>query len=153
MEKIIGNPVIGLIIRLVLAGVLLYAGAVKIFEPHAARDAILAYRIFPPSFAPVLGYALPTLEIGLGMLLLLGLFVRFAGLATALLMFGFVIGIASVWLRGYSIDCGCFGGGGDISPQGRASRYTLEIVRDGIFALMGLWLYKWPNTPLALERI
>ncbi len=153
MEKIIGNPVIGLIIRLILAGVLLYAGAVKIFEPHAARDAILAYRIFPPSFAPVLGYALPTLEIGLGMLLLLGLFVRFAGLATALLMFGFVIGIASVWLRGYSIDCGCFGGGGDISPQGRASRYTLEIVRDGIFALMGLWLYKWPNTPLALERI
>ncbi len=153
MEKIIGNPVNGLIIRLVLAGVLLYAGAVKIFEPHAARDAILAYRIFPPSFAPVLGYALPTLEIGLGMLLLLGLFVRFAGLATALLMFGFVIGIASVWLRGYSIDCGCFGGGGDISPQGRASRYTLEIVRDGIFALMGLWLYKWPNTPLALERI
>jgi len=153
MEKIIGNPVIGLIIRLVLAGVLLYAGAVKIFEPHAARDAILAYRIFPPSFAPVLGYALPTLEIGLGMLLLLGLFVRFAGLATALLMLGFVIGIASVWLRGYSIDCGCFGGGGDISPQGRASRYTLEIVRDGIFALMGLWLYKWPNTPLALERI
>jgi hypothetical protein len=153
MEKIIGNPVIGLIIRLVLAGVLLYAGAVKIFEPHAARDAILAYRIFPPSFAPVLGYALPTLEIGLGMLLLLGLFVRFAGLATALLMLGFVIGIASVWVRGYSIDCGCFGGGGDISPQGRASRYTLEIVRDGIFALMGLWLYKWPNTPLALERI
>jgi uncharacterized membrane protein YphA (DoxX/SURF4 family) len=153
MEKIIGNPVIGLIIRLVLAGVLLYAGAVKIFEPHAARDAILAYRIFPPSFAPVLGYALPTLEIGLGMLLLLGLFVRFAGLATALLMLGFVIGIASVWLRGYSIDCGCFGGGGDISPQGRASRYTLEIVRDGIFALMGLWIYKWPNTPLALERI
>jgi uncharacterized membrane protein YphA (DoxX/SURF4 family) len=153
MGKIFGNPIIGFIIRIVLAGVLIYAGAVKIFEPHAARDAILAYRIFPPSVAPVLGYALPALEIGLGLLLLLGLFVRIAGLLSALLMIGFIFGIASVWIRGYSIDCGCFGGGGDISPEGRASRYTMEIIRDGIFALMGLWLYKWPNTPLSLEKI
>ena len=153
MKKIFGNPLLGLVFRLVLAGVLIYAGGVKIFEQHAARDAILAYRIFPPSVAPVLGYALPALEIGLGLLLLLGLFVRIAGLLSALLMIGFMCGIASVWARGYSIDCGCFGGGGDISPEGRASRYTLEIIRDGIFALMGLWLYKWPNTPLSLERI
>ena len=24
-----------------------------------------------------------------------------------------ILGIASVWIRGYNIDCGCFGGGGD----------------------------------------
>lgn len=152
MKKILGNPAIGLVFRLVLAGVLIYAGGVKIFEPHGARDAILAYRVFPPSVAPFLGYALPAVEIGLGLLLLVGLFVRISGLVTALLMLGFVAGIASVWYRGYSIDCGCFGGGGDISPEGRASRYTVEIIRDSIFALMGFWLYKWPNTLLSLEK-
>lgn len=152
MNKILGNPAIGLVFRLVLAGVLIYAGGVKIFEPHGARDAILAYRVFPPSVAPFLGYALPAVEIGLGLLLLVGLFVRISGLVTALLMLGFVAGIASVWYRGYSIDCGCFGGGGDISPEGRASRYTVEIIRDSIFALMGFWLYKWPHTLLALEK-
>ena len=152
MNKFFGNTAIGFVFRIVLAGVLIYAGGVKIFEPHGARDAILAYRVFPPSFAPFLGYALPAIEIGLGLLLLVGLFVRISGLVSAILMLGFVAGIGSVWYRGYSIDCGCFGGGGDISPEGRASRYTVEIIRDALFAGMGFWLYKWPNTLLSLEK-
>ncbi len=147
-----GNPAFGLVSRLVLAGVLLYAGGVKIMEPHGARDAILAYRVFPPSWAPVLGYAMPLLEIGLGLLLLVGLFTRLSGLVAALLMLAFVAGIASVWARGYSIDCGCFGGGGDISPQGRAVRYSQEIARDLLFAGLGFWLFVWPRTLLSLEK-
>lgn len=144
-------PVIGLVNRIILAGVLLYAGGVKLFEAHGARDAINAYRIFPPSWAPTLGYLLPLLEVGLGLLLLVGLFTRISALITAILMLAFVAGIASVWSRGYSIDCGCFGGGGDISPEGRASRYTQEILRDLLFAGLGFWLVKWPTTRLSLE--
>jgi uncharacterized membrane protein YphA (DoxX/SURF4 family) len=144
-------PTVGLFNRLILAFVLLYAGGVKIFEQHGARDAILAYRLFPVSWASTLGYALPLLEIALGLLLLVGLFTRLSALITALLMLGFVGGIASVWARGYSIDCGCFGGGGDISPEGRASRYTQEILRDLLFAGMGFWLVQWPRTRLSLE--
>ena len=67
-------------------------------------------------------------------------------------MVAFVAGIASVWARGYSIDCGCFGGGGDISPEGRATRYTQEIIRDLAFTLMALWLARWPRTKYSLER-
>ena len=144
-------PTIGLLNRVILAAILLYAGGVKMFEPHGARDAINAYRIFPPSWAPAMGYALPALEIALGLLLLVGLFTRVSALITALLMLAFVAGIASVWSRGYSIDCGCFGGGGDISPAGRASRYTQEILRDLLFAGLGFWLVKWPATRLSLE--
>lgn len=145
--------IVATVFRFLLAGILLYAGGIKIMEPHGARDAIFAYRIFPPSWGSVLGYALPLLEIGLGLLLLIGLFVRISALVTAILMLAFVAGIASVWSRGYSIDCGCFGGGGDISPEGRASRYTQEILRDLLFAGMGFWLYARPRTLLALEKI
>ena len=145
--------IVATVFRFLLAGILLYAGGIKIMEPHGARDAIFAYRIFPPSWGSVLGYALPLLEIGLGLLLLIGLFVRISALVTAILMLAFVAGIASVWSRGYSIDCGCFGGGGDISPEGRASRYTQEILRDLLFAGMGFWLYAKPRTLLALEKI
>ena len=67
-------------------------------------------------------------------------------------MLGFVAGIASVWARGYSIDCGCFGGGGDISPAGRAARYSREIARDLLFCGLGFWLYVWPRTLLSLEK-
>ena len=151
-NRVWGNPAIGLIFRLVLAGVLLYAGAIKMLEAHGARDAINAYRVFPPSWAPLLGYILPALEIGLGLLLLVGLFVRVSALVTALLMLGFVAGISSVWVRGYSIDCGCFGGGGDISAHGRAVRYSQEIARDMMFAGMGFWLFKWPRTLVSLEK-
>ena len=137
--------------RFILAGVLLYAGVIKMLEPHGARDAINAYRVFPPAWAPTLGYALPLLEIAIGMLLIAGLYVRICGALTAVLMVAFVAGIASVWARGYSIDCGCFGGGGDISPAGRAARYSQEIARDLLFAAMAVWLTARPKTLWALE--
>ena len=152
MKNFLGNESVGTRFRVILSGILLYAGGIKLFEPHGARDAILAYRIFSPSIAPVLGYALPILEIALGIFLLVGLFVRLSAIITAVLMLGFIAGIASVWVRGYSIDCGCFGGGGDISPEGRATRYTQEIIRDFLFTLLALWLARWPRTKYSLER-
>lgn len=152
MKKFFGNKGVGLIFRTTLAGVLIYAGGVKLFEPNGARDAILAYRIFPPELAPVLGYALPVIEIAVGIFLLVGLFVRASAAITGLLMLGFIVGIVSVWVRGYSIDCGCFGGGGDIDPAGRNTRYTLEVIRDSAFVLMSFWLYRWPKTLFSLEQ-
>ena len=152
MRRIWGNPWLGLILRLILAGVLLYAGTVKLFEPNGAREAIVAYRIFSgASTTTILGWALPIGEVLLGVLLLVGLFVRWAALGTALLMTAFITGIASVWARGYSIDCGCFGGGGDISGDGLTWRYTSEILRDLLFTGMGVWLVAWPGTRLALD--
>jgi len=152
VTRIWGNPWIGLVLRLVLAGVLLYAGTVNLLEPNGAREAIVAYRIFSgTATTAILGWALPIGEILLGVLLLAGLFVRWAALATALLMTGFIAGIASVWARGYSIDCGCFGGGGDISGDGVTWRYTSEILRDFLFVGMGVWLVTWPGTRLALD--
>ena len=151
-RSVTGNVWIGMVFRLILAAVLIYAGVAKVFEPDGARNAILAYRIFDANIASVLGWALPIGEIIIGLLLLVGLFVRWAGLATALLMIGFVVGIASVWMRGYNIDCGCFGGGGDITGEGKNWRYLSEILRDLLFTGMGVWLIAWPMTALGLER-
>ncbi len=142
---------IGLVLRIALAGVLGWAGAVKLVEPNGARDAIIAYRVFPPSWVDFLGWALPGVEVVLAILLLVGLFTRWAALATALLMVGFIVGISSVWIRGYSIDCGCFGGGGDISEEGKTWRYTSEILRDVLFTAMALWLVRWPRTKFSLD--
>ena len=69
MRKIWGNPWIGLVFRLVLAGVLIYAGAIKLFEPDGARDAIVAYRIFGGSIPSILGWVMPIAEVIIGLLL------------------------------------------------------------------------------------
>ena len=142
----------GTVLRLVLSGVLFWSGIAKLVETdQSRREAILAYRVFPPSWAEFLGWALPAVEVGLAALLLLGLFTRFAAIGTAVLMLGFILGISSVWIRGYSINCGCFGGG-DVSEEGKALRYTAEILRDFLFVGMATWLIAWPITKLALDR-
>ena len=43
-------------------------------------------------------------------------------------LLAFVIGFASAWARGLTIDCGCFGGGGEVAAS--ESRYPQEIARD-----------------------
>lgn len=146
------KDVIGLVFRLVLAGILGFAGLTKIFEEDGARTAIMAYRVFPVEWTGVLGWALPAMEILLAVLLLVGLFTRWAALLTGLLMVAFIAGIASVWIRGYSIDCGCFGGGGDITAEGRMWRYSSEILRDLMFAGMATWLVLRPRTLWSLDR-
>ena len=146
------KDVIGLVSRLGLAFVWGYAGIVKIFEVNGARDAILAYRIFPPEWAGPLGWALPAFEILLAILLLLGLFTRLAALASGLLMTAFIVGIASVWIRGYTIDCGCFCGGGDISAEGIDAKYARDIARDFLFVGMSAWLVVRPRSLWSLDR-
>ena len=64
----------------------------------------------------------------------------------------FVIGIASAWARGISIDCGCFGGGGQVTWERAVAQYPVDIARDiGLF-LCGLWLVVRPATPWSMDR-
>jgi len=152
MNRLISHVYAGLLARVVLAFVLGYAGIIKLLEPNGAKDAILAYRLgIPANIAQLLGYALPAVEVAVGLLLLVGLFTRQAAAVSAALMALFIVGIAQVWARGYAIDCGCFGGGGDVSYEGRHLRYTIEILRDVFFLLLAIRLYRWPHTGFSLD--
>ena len=136
--------------RLVLAGILGYAGAIKAVDPQTMVQAVQAYQLFPPAIGELIGLVLPFLEIGLALLLLIGLATRFAAAVTAVLMLAFIAGVSSAWARGLSIDCGCFGGGGEIDPG--ETRYLEEILRDvGFLALAG-WLVIFPASRFALDR-
>lgn len=142
--------------RVFLAGILAWAGLAKLVEDQGTRRrAILAYRIpgISVDMADVLGLLLPIGEVVLAAALLVGIGVRLSGLLTALLMGAFIIGIISVWVRGYSIDCGCFGGGGDVSAAGRNARYTHEILRDLLFMGAGVRLWLHPRSTWALLAV
>ena len=137
--------------RLVLGGALLVAGGLKVGNPRGAARAVQGYEIFPFEMAAYIGYALPWIEVVVGLLLVLGLFTRINGLIGALLMTAFVIGIAQAWARGLTIDCGCFGGGGQVAAE--ETRYGREIARDILFAACGAWLVLRPRTTYSLDRI
>lgn len=147
-----GRPIgdwVGLTARLVLGGVLLAAGALKVGSPLVSARAVQAYQIFPFDVAGYIGYVLPVVEIVVGLLLIAGLFTRVAAVLGTVLMVAFVAGIASAWVRGLSIDCGCFGGGGQIGAE--QTTYALDIARDLAFAALGAWLVWRPRSALALD--
>lgn len=141
---------VGLAARLVLGGVLLVAGGLKLGNPRGAARAVQGYDVMPFEVAKYLGYALPWVEVIIGLLLVLGLFTRINALLGTLLMVAFVIGIAQAWARGLTIDCGCFGGGGDVAAD--ETKYGQEIARDLGLALCGVWLVVRRRTALSLDR-
>lgn len=79
-------PWLVLALRLVLGGVWIVAGALKVTDPDASVRAVRAYRLLPETAAQLVGAGLPPVEIVLGALLVIGLGVRVAGVASALLM-------------------------------------------------------------------
>ena len=143
--------VIGLRARLFLGAGLIYAGAVKVGKPLTSERAVQAFEIFPTDLAGYIGLALPFVEILLGALLILGLFTRPVAIVSTLLMVAFIIGIAQAWARGLTIDCGCFGGGGQVAAG--ETKYGTDIARDATFALAGAWLWWRPRTLASLDRL
>lgn len=144
------QPWIGLLFRLVLGGVLLVAGLLKYQHLDKSQMAVRAYELLPIALANFLGIVLPYLEIAVGILLIIGAAVRVSAVISGLLMFAFSIGIAQAWARGLSIDCGCFGGGGQVAPG--TANYLPELVRDAGLAFMAFYLFRFPQSKFGLDR-
>jgi uncharacterized membrane protein YphA (DoxX/SURF4 family) len=144
------RPWLGTLVRLGLAAVFLVAGAAKVTDLAASGRAVNAYQLMSYDIARVIGAALPLVEIALGALLLVGLATRLAGSIAAFLLVVFISGISSAWARGLSIDCGCFGSGGQLGA-GQSPNYGPEIVRDLAFLALAVFLIIYPRTHLSLD--
>ena len=146
----LAQPWLTLLARLILGAVLLVAGALKVPNLPKSAMAVRAYEMLPIPIANFLGYTLPWIEIGLGLLLIVGVTVKISGALGGLTMLAFIIAIAQAWARGLSIDCGCFGGGGTIDPED--TKYLSEIIRDIGLMGLGIFLYLYPKGRFAIEK-
>ena len=139
-----------MIARLILGGTLIAAGYLKFDELDKSQMAVRAYELLPVSLANFLGITLPFFELAIGLLLVLGAATRISAGLSAILMIAFMIGISQAWARGLSIDCGCFGGGGQVAP-GEAD-YLTPLLRDTGLALLALYLIKFPRSRFSLDK-
>lgn len=141
--------VAGTLARLGLAAVWLVSGVLKAVDPDQTYVAVRAYDVLPKAGVEVVAAVLPWLEIGFGLLLVLGVGTRAVAVLSALLLLAFIAGVVQAWSRGLSIDCGCFGGGGAVEPGETA--YGQELLRDAGFLALAGWLAVRPTTMVALD--
>ena len=102
-----------LMVRLVLGGVFLYAGFVKIADPTTFAGDIAAYRVLPYFGNYLAAAILPWLEALCGVLLIVGFRTRGAAAVILVVTSVFMAALASTIVRGLDIDCGCFRHGGE----------------------------------------
>ena len=147
------QPWLTFVFRLILGGVLLVAGALKVTDPYSSATSVRAYQILPVDLANLLGFILPFAEVAIGIFLIVGIWVRLTAIAGGALMIMFIIAIGQAWARGISLDCGCFGKGGLLdTDELPVWNYTLEIARDIVLAAFAVYIYRFPQGKLGFDK-
>ncbi len=143
---------VGLVARLVPGIVFLYAGITKITNIPLFGRSIRAYQLLPELWmSDILAYILPVVEIIAALLLIVGLLTRGAAAVTLMMLAAFIVGIAWVWSQGISIDCGCFGTGGEVSPED--TQYPLKLAENVGMSALCIWLLIRPRSLFSLDRL
>ena len=97
------------IVDLIVAGVFIYAGAIKALDPVQFASDIDNYKIFPWPVSVALAFYLPWLEIFCGFALVVRLLYRGALSILTTLILTFTLMTIAAKVRGLDITCGCFG--------------------------------------------
>ncbi len=85
----------------------LAAGASKLSDLGEFADAIKHYRIIPGATAGAAAKMVSVIEVILGIVLILGLLIPFAGLLGSALLVFFALAMGINLIRGRQIPCGC----------------------------------------------
>src|ERR1700753_1647002 len=141
---------VGTVFRLCLAAGWLISGAIKAGDPNQTYAAVKAYQVLPAGLVSPVAGVLPFLELAFGLLVLVGVGHRLMGVLSALLLLVYIAGVAQSWARGLTIDCGCFGGGGQVAAG--QTQYPQEILRDTGFLVLAVWLAVRPRSLFAAGR-
>ena len=123
-------------VRLVMGGLFVLASLDKILNPFAFAKSISNYQILPERLVNVVAIILPWIELILGSLLILGIWLPGAILLVNLLLAVFFTALVFNMARGLHVDCGCF----TLSASERPST-SWYLLRDTIFLLLAGYLF------------
>jgi len=97
------------IARIILGGIFIYASIDKIAFPGHFANIIRGYNIIPESLVDLTAFILPWIELIIGILIVIGLFVRESSIILTSLLIIFLLSIIIQATKGPIEDCGCFG--------------------------------------------
>lgn len=122
-------------LRVVLGGVFLYAGGLKIADPVAFAGNIAAYKLLPTFGNYLVAAILPWVELLCGLLLVAGYRVRAAATLVLIMNLIFVAALTSAIVRGLDIDCGCFRQNGPRTTPWAALLRDLALIAGNLILL------------------
>lgn len=97
------------LLRLLVGGAFVFAGALKIADPAQFALAVGNYRLVPHELINLVAILVPWVEVLAGLMVLTGIWLRAAALVISSLTVMFAVVIVSALARGLNIECGCFG--------------------------------------------
>jgi uncharacterized membrane protein YphA (DoxX/SURF4 family) len=107
VHRMLVSPRLYLAVRIALALLFVYGGALKLMDPKAFARIISHYGIVPEPLLPVIAVGLPALEVVSGIALIFDLRAGLYAVAGMLLLFVGVLGYGVI--NDLDVDCGCFG--------------------------------------------
>ena len=131
--NILKNSWLGLIFRVVLGGIFIYASLDKILHPDQFARIIFNYHLVPSNLINAVAVILPWVEFGAGVLLIAGIWPRASGTVLTGLVVIFIVALSINWFRGVNLDCGCF----TVSADAKSAIGDL-ILRDIVLLLVGI---------------
>lgn len=144
------QPWLSMVVRLAMAGILIFAAVPKMLDIPQSVRAVRAYQLLPEAVVPFVGTMLPFVELALAVVLLVGAFTRLAAIVWLLMMAGFLVGVIWAWSKGLQIDCGCFGGGGELE-EGEEATYLVHLFERLGFIALGTYLAVWPRSRFSVD--
>ena len=141
----LSNTLIALI-RIAMGIVFIYASYSKILDPTAFSQNIHNYGVTPLFIENIIALTLPWVELFIGFGLIFNIKYNTCVDISISLMMIFIILILQAYLRGKSIDCGCFSN--DLSPQEWAEKRwdMLKRIFEDIVFLILLITLKFKST-------
>lgn len=129
---------VGLVARLLLGGLFVYAGVMKTWDAATFAKEIDNYRIVPVPWLHAIAILMPPFEVVVGALFVLGVWVPECGTLLMGMLIAFTAAVGSAMHRNLDINCGCFGGDMKVGWLKVAENSGLMLAC--ILAVVGWWL-------------
>ena len=144
-----GHQWIGLLARLYLGGVFLFACWHKIVHPDSFAVDVATYQILPLSLVNLFAITLPWVELGAGLMLVLGFRARSGALLTSGMMVMFIVALIIALAKGLDMSCGCFASQG--SEEDPISYRT--VLRDLCWLALSVYILFLDRRPIGLDAL
>jgi uncharacterized membrane protein YphA (DoxX/SURF4 family) len=136
------HHIISIIIRFILGAIFIAAGIPKILDTASFASVVYNYHLLPDIFINIFAITLPWLEVIIGSLLIMGIWMPGTVIIYNLLMIAFIGALTFNTTRGLDISCGCFSTEpGDIIDMGTIFR-DIIILSASMYLLFVIFIKK-----------